>query len=67
MALSRKYYEMIAESIKATLDDLIPGGDHYMYANIHSFQLAHRFADQLQKDNPNFNRERFIKACGVSD
>lgn len=26
--------------------------------------IANDFADMLEKDNPNFNRDKFLKACG---
>lgn len=30
------------------------------------FNMAHNMADAFAEDNPRFDRNRFLKACGVS-
>jgi hypothetical protein len=52
--MSRKDYEMI---VRVLNDPTLHLPDAKRNA------LASRFADELQKDNPNFNRSRFMKAC----
>ena len=55
--MTRKDYKLIAEILRDSLDAIID--DLALEA------LASNFADELAKDNPRFNRERFLKACGV--
>lgn len=63
--MTRKDYERIASAINETRDTVIPGGEHRMYSDSTLDNLANRMADELQRDNPMFDRERFINACGV--
>jgi hypothetical protein len=53
--MTRKDYVLIAETINALASE--------KYANMHI--VASALADALAGDNPNFDRERFITACGV--
>lgn len=64
--MTRKDYERIASIINETRDTVIPGGEHRMYSDSTLYNLADRMADELQRENPKFNRERFISACGFS-
>ena len=67
-AFSKRHYEAIAASIRHIADvyrfDPEDGtlADGARYA--HHAQ-AHGLADTFATDNPNFNRARFLKACGV--
>lgn len=54
--MTRKDYVMIADVIK-NLDECI---DSYGLE-----VLADNMADALESDNPRFNRDRFLVACGV--
>jgi hypothetical protein len=54
--MTRKDFELIAETIKSFQDadaGLIDA-------------LARTFADRLRATNKQFNRDRFIRACGVT-
>ena len=53
--MSKKDYVLIAAVIKQYGEDEIPHGP----------QIARAFADALASTNPRFNRETFLKACGV--
>jgi hypothetical protein len=54
--MTRKDYELIARVIRyAEIDER--AGD----------RIARDFAYALAKDNPRFDRARFLKACGVED
>lgn len=54
--MSRKDFEMIARVVRyfRSRNLVVPG-------------LGEAFADELEKTNPRFDRQRFLKACGVDD
>lgn len=53
--MTRKDYVMIAEVIATSWH----GSDETQA------DLANNFADVLENDNPRFDRDRFLTACGV--
>lgn len=61
--MSRKHYELLAAALREARRDedfeLEPGADGV--ATI----ICRHLADALASDNPRFDRERFLKACGV--
>jgi hypothetical protein len=67
--MTRKDYVLIAAALK----DARPIPKHELYALDHNERLcadtyrnvARSIADALAKDNPRFDRERFLTACGV--
>lgn len=54
--MTRKDYVMIAEVIAT----------NWHYSADTKADLARSFADALETDNPRFDRDRFLKACGVT-
>lgn len=57
--MTKKHYEAIAKIIQL-----------YKAIESHSdkrmcYYIAHDLADYFQTDNKNFNRERFLEACGI--
>ena len=56
--LYKKDFKAIAEIIKTE-------GDVYGYVQP-CRRLAYELADYLSTTNPNFNREKFLDACGVN-
>ncbi len=58
--MTRKDYVLLAEAIKAATSAI----DHpeRLGAQLVANEIAHR----LQQDNPRFDRERFLKAAGLS-
>jgi hypothetical protein len=55
MSMSKKDYEAVARILsdsRAISDAALP-------------YLAEKFADWFADDNPRFDRERFLKACGL--
>lgn len=58
MTMQRRHFEMIANSVRMLYGDLTKAQRQL---------VAERFADDLTRTNPNFNRARFLKACGVEE
>ncbi len=65
--MTRKDYELIATAIKATRDEK-PNRDDLFWRGHHSARvaIAQELADSLDEDNPLFDRNRFLAACGLS-
>jgi len=59
--MTRKDYIMIAEIIAFNQEQFVEGEDGHTLLKI----LANQFANELQADNPRFDRARFLAACGV--
>lgn len=62
MALTKKHYKAIGEIIGSTVED-----EKDIYPYITAGSLACRLAKYFAKDNPNFDRHKFLKACGLED
>lgn len=60
--LTRKDYKAIADILNDQRAPFEEGDDGYALLNILSVQLSHYMAS----DNPNFNRGKFLEACGVN-
>lgn len=58
MAMTKKHYEMVAKILKR--ENTRVGGDDGMIESI-----ATLLAIEFKLDNPNFDRTKFLKACGV--
>ena len=63
--LTRKVFEQVAASVKKSVDK----ADETLDANLYGFaaEMANELADYFQKENPRFDRDRFFKACGLTD
>lgn len=64
--LTRKHYHSIAEIFKQNLEEIKPIDSmlaQYGWACIAC--VAEELADYFEKDNPRFDRDRFLEACGV--
>jgi hypothetical protein len=59
--MTRKDYILIADAIATARK--VEQGDTVLVSVAH---LANTLATELQIDNPRFNREIFLKACGVT-
>jgi hypothetical protein len=64
--MTKKHYVAIAEIItdykKSQVISLPENNQPYITA---ASELSLRIADYFVKDNPNFDRNRFLKACGL--
>lgn len=58
--MTRRDFELIAATLKAFRDD-----DDAFEAGLYD-SLARGFADRLKATNAQFNRDRFLRACGVT-
>lgn len=54
--LSKKEYELIARVIRSLPDE-------WATPPFKRRELGRKFADELEKTNPKFDRERFYRAC----
>jgi hypothetical protein len=52
--MTRQHFQFIADTIKDIDDPQIRGG------------MARLFADRLRMTNPGFDRDRFVRACGIT-
>ena len=57
--MSKKHYERIAEIIRQHCEDL--ENSPFLVDN----SLPRKLADYFSKENPKFDKSRFLKACGV--
>jgi len=67
--MTKKDYEKIAAVFAGTMHHLrvaASGGEADQAMMKATVLNAMCMADMLEVDNPRFNRERFLKACGVS-
>ena len=60
--MTRKDYVLIAAAIKAAATEY---PDERPDAEQQQEDVAFSIAEALASDNPRFDRERFLKACGV--
>lgn len=59
--MTRKDFELIAATIKDELQHVACGEEQRNTV----CSVAEAFARSLRASNPSFNRERFLRACGV--
>ena len=68
--MTRKDYVNFADAIRshvATLSDVPPGMIPHPSIKQSAKGMANIIADVCQKDNPRFDRARFMEACGLTD
>ena len=59
--MTRKDYELIAAYIRNSRAGIIDGLDPIQEID----SVTAGLADRLAADNPQFNRDRFLAACGI--
>ena len=59
--MTRKHYRQVAEMLRQTY--LLNEG--YEAGTI--AHIAEQFANIAKADNPNFSRDKFLEACGMTD
>ena len=60
--LTRKDYEAIAQVISGNRCEIVDSEQDPQGFALHG--VAGELADYMASDNPNFDRSRFLKACG---
>ena len=60
--LTRKVFEQVAASVKKSVDK----ADETLDIQLYKFagEMAKELADYFERENPRFDRDRFMKACG---
>ena len=61
--MTRKDYILIAEAIKRAHDGDV-GNLPRDGVRLGAYEVAHYLANALRRDNPRFERARFMSACG---
>lgn len=70
MALTKKHFEQIARDIKANHPDhyvIVSGGhspEQQRAVKVTLSNLAHDLCVTFRAESPNFDGQRFLKACG---
>jgi len=69
--MTKKDYELIASVIKGRMDNAIESY-HFGYSDKDIQHATNTLADladfmayELSQDNPRFDRQRFLQACGI--
>lgn len=65
--MTKKDYERLAQLVRYTrqnISDEMPE-DYLIGFKVATRIMAHNMCTALQLDNPRFDRERFLKACGI--
>lgn len=63
--MTRKEYELIARAMKSRRDELVESRSSYDRICGHDGAIL-ALAEALASENPLFDRERFLRACGVA-
>lgn len=63
--MSKKDYRLIAEVIRNQYNYDARGGNVSWKLAVRNVAVA--MSEKLQADNPRFDRDKFLKACGISD
>lgn len=58
--MTKKDYELIAAAIADAVRNAPNAGGHSYH-----YDIASNPADRLERDNPRFDRFRFLRACGI--
>ena len=63
--MTRKHFEAIAEIVNSlTIPNAAAGFDEGFNSGV--VELAENLAGYFATENPNFDRQRFLKACGLN-
>lgn len=67
MTMQRRHFELIAEALRASISRTSNSPNGPWTVTEQGRRICEDLADALNQTNPNFNRARFLRACGVSD
>lgn len=65
--MTKKDYVLLAAALKASRCEFESGSEYGRGVRTQFEVTALKLATALQSDNQRFDRERFLKACGVND
>jgi len=63
--MTKKHFKAIAAAVAQARDEAEPAPGEYGDPVAAIDTLAHALADVCRQTNPNFDRARFLSACGV--
>lgn len=64
--MTKKDYELIARIFNKNIHDTHPKNVR-LNVKMVAGAMAQQFADVLAKDNPRFDAEKFLTACGIEE
>lgn len=65
--MSKKDYTRLAQALKDSKPSMLQAGPNYYNGVIQTWNnTVETLAMTLQADNPRFNRDRFLAACGYN-
>ncbi len=68
MTLQRRHFELIAETLRHVKEPTLgQTRGEIEAAHVQWSRTVGAFLGACEASNPNFNRARFLKACGVAD
>jgi len=62
--MTKKDYQMLARAIRTAKDDYKDIGELHRLAEGVVFNVINRITVALEEDNPRFDYQKFIEACG---
>lgn len=67
MTMQRRHFEMIAGSLRASISRFSANPNGPWTVGEEGRRICEDLADALAGTNPDFNRSRFLRACGVEE
>ena len=64
--MTKKDYKLIASAFQTNINEAVDDG-HHASGRQRVYVLAQTLANTLKADNPRFDYERFLEACGVPE
>lgn len=65
--MTRKDYQSIADALVRAQFRMEDTLGNVSAANMCAYDVADSLAREFARENPNFNRDRFMKACGLEE
>ncbi len=64
--MTKKDYALVAKCVKAQINEGLPYEEYRLHL-IPIRKLVGKLVSEFQIDNPKFDKDKFIKACGLKE